>query len=65
MFRNLAGVANCSNFVRLQGKNLNQLTKLTHQTSLHRTNYRLNEVLDGVMEIINDYRQGKEEGQTA
>ena len=46
IFRNLAGVAN----------NLNQLTKLTHQTSLYRTNYRLKEVLDGVMEIINDYR---------
>ena len=55
VFRNLAGVAN----------NLNQLTKLTHQTSLYRTNYRLNEVLDGVMEIIKDYRQEKEKGQTA
>jgi len=55
IFRNLAGVAN----------NLNQLTKLTHQTSLYRTNYRLKEVLDGVMEIINDYRQEKEKGQTA
>jgi len=55
VFRNLAGVAN----------NLNQLTKLTHQTSLYRTNYRLKEVLDGVMEIINDYRQEKEKGQTA
>ena len=55
VFRNLAGVAN----------NLNQLTKLTHQTSLYRTNYRLNEVLDGVMEIIHDYRQEKEKGQTA
>ena len=42
VFRNFAGVAN----------NLNQLTKLSHQTSLYRTNYRLNEVLDGVMEII-------------
>ena len=55
VFRNLAGVAN----------NLNQLTKLTHQTSLYRTNYRLNEVLDEVMEIINDYRQEKEKGKTA
>ena len=55
IFRNLAGVAN----------NLNQLTKLTHQTSLYRTNYRLKEVLDGVMEIVNDYRQEKEKGQTA
>ena len=55
IFRNLAGVAN----------NLNQLTKLSHQTSLYRTNYRLKEVLDGVMEIINDYRQEKEKGQTA
>ena len=55
IFRNLAGVAN----------NLNQLTKLTHQTSLYRTNYRLNEVLDGVMEIIKDYRQEKEKGKTA
>ena len=55
IFRNLAGVAN----------NLNQLTKLTHQTSLYRTNYRLKEVLDGEMEIVNDYCQGKEKGQTA
>lgn len=55
VFRNLAGVAN----------NLNQLTKLGHQTSLYRTNHRLKEVLDGVMEIINDYRQEKEKGQTA
>ena len=52
IFRNLAGVANRSNSVRLQGKNLNQLTKLSHQTSLYRTNYRSNEVLDEVMEII-------------
>ena len=52
IFRNLAGVANRSNSVRLQGKNLNQLTKLTHQTSLYRTNYRLKEVLDGVMKIV-------------
>ena len=65
VFRNLAGVANRSNSVRLQGKNLNQLTKLSHQTSLYRTSYRLKEVLDGVMEIINDYRQEKEKGQTA
>ena len=55
IFRNLAGVAN----------NLNQLTKLSHQTDLYRTNYRLKEVLDGVMEIVNDYRQEKERGQTA
>ncbi len=55
VFRNLAGVAN----------NLNQLTKLSHQTSLYRTSYRLKEVLDGVMEIISDYRQEKEKGQTA
>jgi len=55
IFRNLAGVAN----------NLNQLTKLTHQTILYRTNYRLKEVLDGVMEIVKDYRQEKEKGQTA
>jgi hypothetical protein len=31
----------------------------------YRANYRLKEVLDGVMEIINDYRQEKEKGQTA
>ena len=55
VFRNLAGVAN----------NLNQLTKLSHQTSLYHTNYRLKEVLDGVMEMINDYRQEKEKGKTA
>ena len=55
VFRNLAGVAN----------NLNQLTKLSHQMSLYRTNFRLKEVLDRVMEIVNDYRQEKEKGKTA
>ena len=52
IFRNLAGVANRSNSVRLQGKNLNQLTKLSHQTSLYHTNYRLKEVLDGVTDRV-------------
>ena len=55
VFRNLAGVAN----------NLNQLKKLSHQMSLYRTNFRLKEVLDRVMEIVNDYRQEKEKGKTA
>ena len=50
VFRNLAGVAN----------NLNQLTKLSHQTSLYRTSLRLGEALDAVMQIVSEYRQGKE-----
>ena len=50
VFRNLVGVAN----------NLNQLTRLSHQTSLYQTNRKLDETLDKVMEIVNEYRQGKE-----
>lgn len=50
IFRNLAGVAN----------NLNQLTRLTHQTSFLHSNHRIMEVLDGIMEIINDYRHKKD-----
>ena len=60
LYRKLAGMANRSNSVRLQGKNLNQLAKLSHQTSLYHTSRKVDEALERVLLIINEYRQGKE-----
>ena len=59
-YRTLAGMANRSNSVRLQGKNLNQLARLSHLTSLYHTNRKVDEALDKVLAIISEYRQGKE-----
>ena len=50
LYRDLAGMAN----------NLNQLTRLSHQTSLYHTSRKVDEVLDKVLAIISEYRQGKE-----
>ena len=60
LYRDLAGMANRSNSVRLQGKNLNQLARLSHQTSLYHTSRKVDEALDKVLAIISEYRQGKE-----
>ena len=60
LYRDLAGMANRSNSVRLQGKNLNQLARLSHQTSLYHTCRKVDEALDKVLAIISEYRQGKE-----
>lgn len=51
LYRELAGMAN----------NLNQLARLSHQTSLYHTSRKVDEALERVLEIINEYRQGKEE----
>ena len=59
-YRTLVGMANRSNSVRLQGKNLNQLTRLSHQTSLYHTSRKVDEALDKVLAIISEYKQGKE-----
>ena len=50
LYRDLAGMAN----------NLNQLARLSHQTSLYHTNRKVDEALDKVLAIISEYRQGKE-----
>ena len=60
LYRDLAGMANRSNSVRLQGKNLNQLARLSHQTSLYHTSRKVDEALDKVLAIISEYKQGKE-----
>ena len=50
LYRDLAGMAN----------NLNQLARLSHQTSLYHTSRKVDEALDKVLAIINEYKQGKE-----
>ena len=50
LYRDLAGMAN----------NLNQLARLSHQTSLYHTSRKVDEALDKVLAIISEYRQGKE-----
>lgn len=50
LYRDLAGMAN----------NLNQLARLSHQTSLYHTSRKVDEALSKILEIINEYRQGKE-----
>jgi len=54
-------MANRSNSVRLQGKNFNQLARLSHQTSLYHTSRKVDEALERVLAIISEYKQGKEE----
>ena len=50
LYRDLAGMAN----------NLNQLARLSHQTSLYHTSRKVDEALDKVLAIISEYREGKE-----
>ena len=50
LYRDLAGMAN----------NLNQLARLSHQTSLYHTSRKVDEALDKMLTIISEYRQGKE-----
>jgi len=51
LYRDLAGMAN----------NLNQLARLSHQTSLYHTSRKVDEALDKMLAIINEYKQGKGE----
>ena len=50
LYRELAGMAN----------NLNQLARLSHQTSLYHTSRKVDEVLERVLAIISEYKQGRE-----
>ena len=50
LYRDLAGMAN----------NLNQLARLSHQTSLYHTSRKVDEALNKMLAIISEYRQGKE-----
>ena len=50
IYREIAGMAN----------NLNQLARLSHQTSLYHTSRKVDEALERVLAIINEYKQGKE-----
>ena len=50
LYRDLAGMAN----------NLNQLARLSHQTSFYHTSRKVDEALDKVLAIISEYREGKE-----
>ena len=50
LYRDLAGMAN----------NLNQLARLSHQTSLYHTSRKVDEALERVLALISEYRQGKE-----
>lgn len=50
LYRELAGMAN----------NLNQLARLSHQTSLYHTSRKVDEALERVLAIISEYKQGKE-----
>ena len=50
LYRELAGMAN----------NLNQLARLSHQTCLYHTSRKVDEALERVLAIINEYKHGKE-----
>ena len=50
LYRDLAGMAN----------NLNQLARLSHQTSLYHTSGKVDEAVDKVLAIIRESRQGNE-----
>ena len=57
-YRTLVGMANRSNSVRLQGKNLNQLTKLAHQDSIIYLYSPIDRLLGEITSVIREYKQG-------
>ena len=57
-YRTLVGLANRSNSVRLQGKNLNQLTKLAHQDSIIYLYSPIDKLLREITGVIREYKQG-------
>ena len=57
-FRTLVGMANRSNSVRLQGKNLNQLTKMAHQDSIIYLYSPIDKLLGEITSVIREYKQG-------
>ena len=58
LYRELAGMANRSNSVRLQGKNLNQLTKMAHQDGIIYLYSPLDSLLREITNTIREYKQG-------
>ena len=56
-YRTLVGMANRSNFVRLQGKNLNQLTKMAHQDSIIYLYSPIDKLLGEITSVIRAYKQ--------
>ena len=57
-YRTLVGMANRSNSVRLQGKNLNQLTKMAHQDSIIYLYSPIDKLLGEITNVIREYKQG-------
>ena len=57
-YRTLVGLANRSNSVRLQGKNLNQLTKMAHQDSIIYLYAPIDKLLGEITAVIREYKQG-------
>ena len=57
-YRTLVGLANRSNSVRLQGKNLNQLTKMAHQDSIIYLYSPIDKLLGEITDVIREYKQG-------
>ena len=55
-YRTLVGLANRSNSVRLQGKNLNQLAKLSHQEGIYYTSLQLDQLLSEISDIVRTYK---------
>ena len=56
-YRTLVGLANRSNSVRLQGKNLNQLTKMAHQDSIIYLYSPIDKLLGEITDVIREYKQ--------
>ena len=57
-YRTLVGMANRSNSVRLQGKNLNQLTKMSHQDGIIYLYSPIDKLLVEITNVIREYKQG-------
>ena len=57
-YRTLVGMANRSNSVRLQGKNLNQLAKMAHQESIIYLYSPIDKLLGEITDVIREYKQG-------
>ena len=56
-YRTLVGLANRSNSVRLQGKNLNQLTKMAHQDGIIYLYSPIDNLLGEITNTIREYKQ--------
>ena len=56
-YRTLVGMANRSNSVRLQGKNLNQLTKMAHQDGIIYLYSPIDNLLGEITNMVRTYKQ--------